>query len=340
MKKELGNEKIQGFIPTTALTIAGVDVFVLFILSLPLLRDALEDRYEIKKDFTPKKSLIIKKPFTVKPDSYDIPIVDCKAEIKKLLYIFIERLKHCFSYQQLNVMFNNLQTLKISISYLNHEDRKRDSTTLGSYNVFKNVIILNKDNIKKTIFHELFHMTSNIFINKKESFCGFHYMKEIGNKKNISIGAGINEGYTQLLTERYFSDFDTLETYEIERFIASKVEEIIGQDTMEDLYFNGNLYELIEKLKAYATNEEIMKFLTMYDFIEYYDSYRKINKNLLHKLNYAYDYIETFLKKCYLIKLKKERKEKIITLEEYELKKEIFLRDLKFTTEESKKSSK
>ena len=335
MQKELNEEHIEGLLPTAAIGIVGFNVLFTFILTLPEIIDIIEDRYEIKKDFKPKSFSIIKKPNEIINPNYDIvPKIESELEVKKLVNFFIERLKHCFSYQQLNIMFTNLKTIKINICSVPKEKKRQDTITLASYNSIFNMITLSRDNIKTTIFHELFHMSSSIYTNEKDSFCGFHY---VNKKKRITIGSGINEGYTELLTKRYFPDFETLNNYEFERLIASKLEEIIGQDIMENLYFNCNLLDLIKELKQYATTEEIMKFITMYDYIEYYDSYRKKNKDLVRKLEQAHEYIEFFLKKCYLLKLKNERIQKAISHDEYELKKEIFLRDFRNSIEEKQK---
>ena len=72
--------------------------------------------------------------------------------------------------------------------------------------------------MEKNIYHELFHMASSKFINKFKIYCGF---------RQNNIGRAINEGYTELLTYRYFSlDNSSSYTYEYLKIIVENLENI------------------------------------------------------------------------------------------------------------------
>jgi len=48
--------------------------------------------------------------------------------------------------------------------------------------------------------------------------------------------------------------------------VMSLVEDIIGREKMEKLYFQGNLYGLVEELKKYSSEKEIRLFIRNVDF--------------------------------------------------------------------------
>ena len=95
-------------------------------------------------------------------------------------------------------------------------------------------------------------------------FCGFAQ----GYKGKKIIATGINEGYTQLLAERYFGESkDILKAYSCEKSIAEKLEMIVGKEKMQSLYLNANLYGLIQELKQYEDENTIMQFISDVDFL-------------------------------------------------------------------------
>lgn len=206
-------------------------------------------------------------------------------------------------YANLTNFYNNLNEIKIDT-----QDSKemRDlfyNRQLGYYSAKDNEIVLNEDYASITIFHELFHMASSVYLN------GIYYVgfRQYLSSSYESIGQGLNEGYTQLLTERYFGHcFDMKSPYEYESFVASKLEKIVGKYNMQELYLNANLYGLIKNLRTYASYEEIIEFISNLDYIS-----ANLNKkvNIILKsdmLAKKIKLINRFLVKTYLVKLKRD----------------------------------
>ena len=154
------------------------------------------------------------------------------------------------------------------------------------------------------------------------------------------IGLGLNEGYTELIANRYFSNqrtsrllknnydykYDLNEEYPLQVLIASKLEEIVGKTKMESLYLTANLHGLIKELEQYTSREQIDKFLSNMDFLhsnmDNIFAFSIKNK----KLHDAYVEICGFLDECYRNKLANRYNKKSLRKE--------FLNDLEFVYDE------
>lgn len=208
-----------------------------------------------------------------------------------------------FHYVNLTNFYNNLNEIRIDLYDLRTKNKYFHRGIFGYYDVKKNAIKLDEDYVSVIIFHELFHMASSVYLNGNY-YSGF---RQYSSDDYTSIGKGLNEGYTQLLTERYFGHNDDFgKVYEYETFIVGKLEEIVGKFKMQELYLSANLYGLIKELNKYISYEEIINFIRCLDFL---------NNNLNNKtmLIFRMDtivkrikIINSFLVKAYLIKLKKE----------------------------------
>ena len=215
-----------------------------------------------------------------------------------------------FHYVNLTNFYNNLNEIRIDLYDLRTKNKYFHRGIFGYYDVKKNAIKLDEDYVSVIIFHELFHMASSVYLNGNY-YSGF---RQYSSDDYTSIGKGLNEGYTQLLTERYFGHNDDFgKVYEYETFIAGKLEEIVGKFKMQELYLSANLYGLIKELNRYVSYEEIINFIRCLDFL---------NNNLNNKtmLIFRMDtivkrikIINSFLVKAYLIKLKKEEAYNILS---------------------------
>jgi hypothetical protein len=107
-------------------------------------------------------------------------------------------------------------------------------------------------------------------------FCGLSQKTEDG-----WIGKGLNEGYTELLTRRYFPNDkkevkkkknkkESPKAYDAHVSICRKLEKIVGKEKMTEFYLTSNLSGLIKELKKYSTNEEISKFIANVDLMHNY----------------------------------------------------------------------
>ena len=207
-------------------------------------------------------------------------------------------------YRNINSLIVNKKSLKLYNLLLGEE-------FIATFSSRKNKITISNDMYKSAIYHELFHLSSSS-VKNGDVFCGFS-QKSI--RKIVSIGSGLNEGYTQLLTERYFED-GLKGSYSCFVFIADKLEKIIGEDKMSNFYFNSNLPGLINELKQYKSEKEIMQFICGLDLL-----YICRNKN---KYKLARDIIDDsiketgeFLMDTYTKKLKNELNNGRITKDEF-----------------------
>lgn len=203
----------------------------------------------------------------------------------------------------LTLLYNNLSSLTTSTKNYKIDKLLFGSSTEGSYIACDNNIKLSESNYNLTIDHELFHVSSTFY--KKEDGMVFSGFNQRLGKKNI--GVGINEGYTQLLTERYFGESkEVMLAYKYEKNIAERLETIIGKEKMESLYFNANLYGLIQELTQYENENNIMQFINDFDFLSNHlleTHLLSSEKNMFtSKLKSVY----RFLLSCYIKKLKSD----------------------------------
>ena len=216
----------------------------------------------------------------------------------------VERLKGIYASDVAE--FKKLLESKVNPAFLSNFYRNiRTATIMTSDNLPKNIagryanentILVSKDcNCpRETIFHELTHLSSSNMLDNIRRV-GFRYKDD---KNNIDIGLGINEGYTSYLTTKLFG---VIGKYLFEMIVAKTVEEIVGANKMQELYFNANLKGLIQELQKYVDEEEITNFLynldgytkkSLYSKHDAYDKeicieYVNLVKNFLFKIIYA-----------------------------------------------------
>lgn len=149
---------------------------------------------------------------------------------------------------------HNINNVKI---HRINEDLDKKITIHGLYDGYKNEIFIKR---KISTYHELFHLASSINYSNV-LYSGFSQCYS----SNHGIGDGLNEGYTNYLCHRYFKNcFSWKDIYIIETVSACILDRIIGPQ-MESLYFQANLHSLINILKNYSSEENILKFLTNLD---------------------------------------------------------------------------
>lgn len=186
---------------------------------------------------------------------------------KKVLSIIneaIEIFSHEVSPETMEIINRNLTTIN---------EKKADATSFVNslsgtdgvyYSSNHSIEILlddnSKTNLRKVISHELMHAASSYNYNGQK-VCGFH---------QNNIGGAINEGYTELLVQRYFcKNIPISSTYVYLNFndIAEMIELIIGKDKMQELYFQADLKGLISELSKYQEEEKVKQFIIDLDTI-------------------------------------------------------------------------
>ncbi len=191
------------------------------------------------------------------------------SHLRPYIINFLKVLTQNISEEDLYNFLQNMKTLKTNFKNFTIYNMLSHRSVHGFYSYEDNTISLSKRNYHLTIYHELFHMASTV-IEKDAStlYTGFLQIQDNDEK----IGNGLNEGYTQYLTERYFSDKPILKCYSYETRIASIIEQIIGSSKMQSFYFHGNLSGVVDSLKNYSSKDEIDKFITTLDDISNYIS--------------------------------------------------------------------
>lgn len=219
---------------------------------------------------------------------------------------FRKKLYKKFKSENLNLLNNNIRTLKVKIKYIAPEILLLKFAS-GKYKFKKNKIELIKYFKEETTNHEFFHMASTFYFKEgKLAFCGF---QQINYLKEETIGCGLNEGYTELLTDRYFNEqiIGRSYSYDICTFFAEKLEKIIGKDRMEKFYINADLFGLYQYLTNFADGSNIVTFLSSLDYLVNHASLFNRKKHERY-----YELIECYLAKWYINKKKQELEKNII----------------------------
>ncbi len=216
--------------------------------------------------------------------------------------LFLERIEKNFDKDSLKFLRRNISSL--SVSKYNEVNRLKfhaGEGTGAAYWVKENkVIIYEYDDILISIFHELLHMSSSIH-KDGINYSGFSQT----GPRNFRIGNGLNEGYTQLLCKRYFSDQKISDSYPYFVHYAKLLERIVGKDRMQSYYMSADLRSLIEDLKQYSSEEEIMRFINNLDFIFFEVGYFTSENHLVREeLTNIMQEISSFIVNAFIEKYK------------------------------------
>lgn len=112
------------------------------------------------------------------------------------------------------------------------------------------------------------------------------------------------EGYTELITKRYFKKADTSYIFNVK--IMQIIESLLGKDLLEKEFFKGNLYLALDKLYEYETKENIDLFF------KYFGEIHKIYCNPdyhkhLDQIQSLIDRVYDILFSCLKNKIKKTK---------------------------------
>ena len=177
-----------------------------------------------------------------------------RDKIKNFLKVMNEE---CESFDNTKLLKNFKKTL-FDLSLV---ENRSDFNGNVSFNYLDKNITFTIDNFD-TVYHELMHLST---IDKNNDLTGFKQ----SYWRNFR-GRGLNEGYTQLLTERYFNENIGL-SYNILVFFLNILENIIGKNNMEKYYFNVSLNLLINELEKYEEKENILNFIDDFDLLLNHD---------------------------------------------------------------------
>lgn len=228
------------------------------------------DRVESQKTFTfeqmPEIAKVSRKAIKkLKTDDFSI-------EARPYLDEFIRTLlkeKHI----DFSRLYNNWNKDMIEIV-----EKFKEKNKSGEYQHDLTRVFVLRSAISRSLYHELLHFASSLSRENIYSSGFSQVFKSDNFSESVTrtIGKGVNEGYTTLLARRYFENASS--SYQLLQVLASSVEDIVGQEKMESMYFRGALDELIAELSKYASREDAITLLRKIDHIYYaiYDSSRII----------------------------------------------------------------
>ena len=224
-------------------------------------------------------------------------------KLKEYVDNFINVIVNNFDDKDLTNFKNNIQTVQIE------KVKFESKSIIEEYSTFQNTIFYLDEDMLNAIYHELFHLASSV-INGSNAYSGFSMYSP---KEKVDIGMGLNEGFTQLLTTRFFKDIP--KAYMFEMNIALLLEYIVGDKNMASMYLNADLNSLIDYLSKYAKREEIIYFLTCLDFILECETSRKTNLFPKGKILDSMTYVIDFLIRVFAFKISDEFNKKEIDKE-------------------------
>lgn len=306
--------------------------------------------YKCYKDFKVKPDISIKLPPKLVSGNQTIS----KEQLNEYIQEFDRVVQEKFPKENL-ILYNknksdcNIYDLSIDNTLFK---KMRIDCGFGLYFEKYNNILLMFVKSKKTktiVKHELFHMASSYC--DKENKIYYSGFQQIDLEKKTNFCRGLNEGYTEVLTERYFENTTQKQEgtfiYLFCRNVASLFEKIIGQEKMENLYLNANLKDLFFEAEKYNEKEQFLNFNHNMDYIYKY-SFEKIkgvfipnfylqkiepiqkylldtyvNKKLIELENQQINHnilindISRFIKEVYEISIIKQKNYNILTKEDF-----------------------
>ena len=190
---------------------------------------------------------------------------DSKTKFKEYINYFEYVLRGRFPKELLLNFEDNISDFKIYAVWFQLANIiKKETEYFGKYHPVKNIMIISvKDKESHfSIYHELFHLssTNRMIIDRIQT--GFYV-----HKKNDDIGYGLNEGYTDLLANRYFGNAGAILSYPLRAQYSYDLEQIVGRDRMEELYLTANPKQLVKDLERYETIDNIVYFFRLLDNI-------------------------------------------------------------------------
>lgn len=264
--------------------------------------------FKLNKNLEPKDISEVSIPNELKPKYDSRAIKQIKSrKLREATLEFANLMLEVFPKNALDNFYNNISTLKIKRNIL----ILFESAEGIYYSTANTICVVNLT----AVFHELLHMASTYY-NKTAQivYIGFKQTSRFSTR-----GGGINEGYTELLAERYFGKKHKIfKPYKFEVFIAEKLEQIVGRKKMEFLYLTADLLGLIKELTNYINLNKVMDFINNLDSISpnVNDPISSINLSIQKTKIEIYK----FLIKIYEAKLKEQLAMELININEYNSK--------------------
>ncbi len=269
--------------------------------NLNIVLENLKNNYKLKRFYSSKKF------FRKKNFSKDLDITnylkfgkfnDIVLEFNKL---FDEKLNS----ENKNIFKKEIKKLQIiEVNEIKNYTGKFDSTEdkIELYAVPNHI----KIGMKERLMHELLHSASKKYNGLLD---GLSCALETEEGYHI-LGNALNEGYTELLNQKYFSKNINTKYYYYEKILASGIERLLGNRKMEKFYFNTGLADLIENLGQYENMEYIVGLINQMD--------KMSNEQDSTKRYAKFSYLKNEISNLNKIKLDNEYKNNLINYDQYQ----------------------
>ena len=232
------------------------------------------------------------------------------SEYPQYIQDFVNTMKD----HDLNYFYHNLRELEI---YAVKDNKMYIKNARADYNIAQNEIECVLEDINADIMHELLHVASRAET-RDRLYCGFMQVLNDG----YGIGIGINEGYTALMDDRYFMNYDESKeeaaryTYPILKHICRKLDALVGQKEMENFFMTADLKGLHEQLSMYSSERKTDMFFLNVDLL-----YKKVYDRNFPKVRQSldlYQKIMMYLAECFMTRFKLQLDDGEFTQEEYD----------------------
>ena len=287
------------------------DVIMNSMVLYIIYRDILKPNYILHRGHlvsNPKKVMLPPEIIEKHKEMTDEELYDSKLD-ERIIY-FKKTLRESLTKEQRVLLNNNLKNLEVKDTLKSKICKKLKEKNIGIYKYItklggrylpnNNTIVIYNDALEVVIYHELFHMASSV-VKKDRVYSGF--LQKRGN--NI-FDNGINEGATQYLTEKYFSDKmpNGFLVYPFETHIVKCLNLILDKSVITNAYFNADLNKLISEISKYTTKQNALKFIEHLDIV---NRFTKGNNIFLYKrkdtIQNSIYFINELLEEMYLRKL-------------------------------------
>ena len=233
------------------------------IQSVKIYQDIKKRKRKVKKNTiksTTKKLILTKNLQNLKNIDLKTPIyAKLNQEDKYKLLKATENIKqkqpeiYMFTTKSLeNVKVDNLRNLIINAPYvtINYHKTDKRSKLAGTYSGHSKKIDIYDTSNNTTLYYELLHAASTNYIFSNVGF-------KVVLKESGVLGEGLNEGYTELLNNRFFHGKS--KSYIYLQNLAKLIENFYeNKEEMVEDYFNADLFRLIgELLKSMSLEEAI-----------------------------------------------------------------------------------
>lgn len=241
------------------------------------------------------------------------PVITDEYVEDKYPYFIRDFIKTMDNYN-LSIFYHNIKDIRLVAT---SKKNMKNKNAGAEYDIYSNTIHYTPSRVKADIMHELLHAATRVEL-EDGRIAGF--MQVLNN--GIGIGLGINEGYTALMDDRYFIDYDEEKKNEVDyvyptsKYICALLDYLLGQEHMEELYMNADLLTLFKELSEYSSPRKTYNFLIRFDNL-HMEADKNMHPNFL-KVNKLYEEIIFYLAECFLTKYKYMYINKEITDEEYE----------------------